>query len=173
LAKKLDLLKEQLSFLQIHNASDEEIQELELKIVRSKRGKSSRTKGASYERDVAKKFMKRFPQLDLVRTPSSGGFKKSANNKTLRGDTSNVNEDYEFMLHIEAKNQAKIQIEKWIKQAEEDCPEGKIPAVVFHKQQKIEDGKRTEKARDYICLPFEDFLEIVDDRVVELLTEGN
>jgi hypothetical protein len=77
------------------------------------------------------------------------------------------------MLHIEAKNQAKIQIEKWIKQAEEDCPEGKIPAVVFHKQQKIEDGKRTEKARDYICLPFEDFLEIVDDRVVELLTEGN
>lgn len=55
----------------------------------------------------------------------------------------------------------------WIRQAEEDCPQGKVPAVVFHRRQKNKDGKRVQDAGDYIVLPLELFLDIVDrDKVI-------
>jgi len=167
--KKLDSLREKLLLLQKYNAPKEEIEQVEKAIVASKRGRSNRSKGSNYERVIAKKFMEKFPQLKLVRTPLSGGFNKSIDNKKMRGDVSNLSEDYDFMLHLEMKNQAKLQIDKWIKQAEDDCPEGKIPTVVFHRQQKIEDGKRVETAKDYICLSLDDFLTIVDKQVVKLV----
>lgn len=161
MAKRVDLLKEQLSFLQSHNASKEEIEELEKKIARSKRGKSSRSKGSSYERTIAKVLMLKFPRLDLARTPSSGGFKKKANNEEIRGDISNLNKEVQFMLHVECKNQKTVQMEKWMKQAEDDCPSNKVPTVVYHQQQKIVEGKVVVKPKDYICLPLADFINIV------------
>jgi hypothetical protein len=164
--KKLDALKDRLLLLQKYNAPKEEIAEVEQQIVRSKRGRSSKTKGANYERTIAKKFMEKFPELKLVRTPLSGGFNKSVDNAKMRGDISNLNEEYEFMLHLELKNQSTVKMFDWIKQAEEDCPTGHVPCVVFHKQQKNEDGKRVQEAKDYVCLSLEDFLNIVKKEVV-------
>ena len=34
-----------------------------------------------------------------------------------------------------------------IQKVEEDCPEGKIPIVVFHRRQKIKNGKRIQGSR--------------------------
>lgn len=45
----------------------------------------------------------RFPDLDFSRVPSSGGFQKSSANTLLRGDLVNLNEDYDFKLHLELK----------------------------------------------------------------------
>jgi len=51
-----------------------------------KRGKRSKRKGSSYERDIAKKFKEVYKE-DLVRTPQSGGFaKKSVKADEFRGD---------------------------------------------------------------------------------------
>ena len=161
--KKIDLLKDKLLFLKSHNCSKEEIAEVEKKIEQSKRGRRSKSKGSTYERTVAKIIMDRFPVLDLVRTPSSGGFQKSSNNTSLRGDVSNVNEEVEFLLHIEAKNQKTLKLKDWLKQSQEDCPAGKIACVTFHLQQEIKEGKVTQKADDFICLRLSDFLKAVDE----------
>lgn len=166
MSSRLKILKEQLSFLKTHNASEAEIKELETKIARSKRGKRSRSKGSTYERTIAKKFMARFPKLDLARTPSSGGFKKSANNEDIRGDVSNLNKEVQLMLHLEAKNQVKWNLPEWIKQAKDDCPKGKMPCVVFHQSQLNKDGKRVQEADDFICMRLEDFLKVVEDKSV-------
>lgn len=166
MASRLKMLQEQLLFLQTHGAEQTEIEELEKKIARSKRGKSSKAKGSGYERTIAKVLMKRFPILDLARTPSSGGFKKSSNNTLIKGDITNLNSEVYLVLHLELKNQKTIQMEKWIKQSKEDCPEGKIPCVIFHQQQKIAEGKVVQKADDFICLPLEDFLSIVADKKI-------
>lgn len=175
MASRLKLLQEQLTFLKNHNATKQEIENVEKQIARSKRGKSSKAKGSSYERVIAKKIMDKFPVLDLARTPSSGGFQKSSNNEEIRGDISNLNSDVKFVLHIECKNHAKWNLPSWIKQANDDCPEGKIPMVVFHQQQLNEDGKRTQVAEDYVCLKLEDFLDIVqeDSVIKELLKNGS
>ena len=166
MASKLDLYKEQLAFLINVNAPVEKIEEIEEKIKRCKRGKKSRSKGSNYERTLAKKLMDAYPELDLARTPSSGGFKKQASNDIIRGDISNLSKEYEFLLHIEAKNQAKLKLQDWLKQAMDDCPAGKIPTVIFHQGQIIEDGKRVQEAEDYICLPLRDFISIVNKQAI-------
>ena len=162
MGKRLKMLQEQLTFLQSHNATKEEIEDIEAKIARSKKATRSKAKGGDYERVTAKRFMKYLPELDLVKTPSSGGFQHSSNNEDIRGDISNLNKDVVFQLHIECKNQKVIKMKDWLSQASSDCPSGKIPTVVFHLQQEIEEGKVTQKADDFICLRVEDFLKIVD-----------
>lgn len=140
--KNIDVLKSQLLFLQCHNGDPKDIEELERKIIASKKGSKSKRKGGNYERDVKKIFSTKYPKLELVRTPMSGGFQKATNNKSLRGDVSNVNEDFDFKLHLECKDQATWKLKDWIKQANEDCPKDKVPCVIFHQAQKNEDGKR-------------------------------
>lgn len=164
--KKIDLLKQQLLFLQSHNGSQQEIAEIEKKIEQSKRGRRSKNKGRSYENVVKDIFNKKYPNLKLVRTPASGGFQKESNNEDLRGDVSNINKEFRFMLHIEAKNQATLKIKDWMKQAIGDCPKGKYPSVVFHQQQEIKEGKRTLEADDFICMRLKDFLEIVSEEAL-------
>lgn len=166
MGKRLKLLQEQLLFLQTHNASKEEIEDIEAKIVRSKRSTKSKAKGGAFESKVAKIIMKRFPSLDLVKTPSSGGFKHSSNNEEIRGDVSNLNKEVVFMLHLECKNQKTIKMKEWLKQAESDCPKGKIPTVIFHQQQEIEDGKVVQKSEEFICMKLSDFLGVVDEKKV-------
>ena len=147
-----------------------QLEEVEKKIVASKRGKKAKTSGATYERTVAKILTDHFTAksipLDMKRTPGSGGFQKTANNDSLRGDVSNLNKDYDFKLHIEAKNATTWSLPAWLKQAQDDCPAGKIPIVAFHCKQKIEDGKVTQKSRNYVCLELEDLLQIIDERKV-------
>jgi Holliday junction resolvase len=81
-------------------------------------GRSSRTKGASAERSVA-------------RILAEYGFNGERNGRN--GITS---EDVVHSLPstwIEVKRREKLAISEWLKQAEGDAPEGYEPAVVFRK----------------------------------------
>ena len=185
--KKIDLLKEQRLFIleKIKMYGDtwcgdqakEELIAIDKKIENSKRGKKAKTSGANYERTVSKILNEHFAAknipLDMKRTPGSGGFQKTANNKSLRGDTSNLNEDYDFILHLECKNATTWSLPAWLKQAQGDCPPGKIPIVAFHCKQKIENGKVVQKSRNYVCLELEDLLQIIDERKVAKCLNSN
>ena len=116
-----------------------------------KRGKRSRNKGASFERTIAKKF-KEFFGVDLVRTPQSGGFaKKSVKADEFRGDIVSADSDKELMLHVECKNAQTWSLPAWLRQAESDCPKGKVPCVIMHKP---------NSSVDYVTLRLEDFFDI-------------
>lgn len=129
----------------------------------SKRGKRSKNKGATYERKIANTF-KTMLGIELTRTPQSGGFAKKTNKaEEFKGDLTCLEKDKEFLLHVETKNQKSVAIRKWIKQADNDCPKGKIPIVVYYLGQQIKDGHVKEEALgDFVTLRLEDFLALCD-----------
>lgn len=121
-------------------------------------GKRSKNKGNSFERAVAKKFKTAYSE-ELMRTPQSGGFaKKSEKADDFRGDIVPVDKNVKLHLHIECKNTKTWSLPAWFKQAESDCPEGKVPVVVFHQH---------NSSKDYIALSLEDFFSLVPkDKVI-------
>lgn len=123
-----------------------------------KQGKNAKRKGGQYERDIAKKFQDRYG-VELKRTPQSGGFaKKSDKADDYRGDITIVDTKQMLKLHIECKNQKQWSLPKWISQAEEDCPEGRVPIIVFHQY---------NSSKDFVCLSIEDFFNLVEkDKVI-------
>ena len=125
---------------------------------RQKLGRRSKTKGNNYERDTAKRFKEAYGE-ELVRTPQSGGFaKKSAKANDFRGDIVPADEDIDLSLHVECKCAKTWSLPAWFKQAKEDCPEGKIPVVVFHQHQ---------TSNDYIALGLQDFFNLVPkDKII-------
>lgn len=171
--KNINLLKEKLKimladpnvYMKAHKLSREEyekeLENIQAEIEKSKKGKRSKVKGSNYERKIAKIFKEKL-NVDLVRTPLSGGFMKRAEEHSLKGDLTCLERDKQFILHVECKDHKTWKLKEWINQAEEDCPKDKIPIIVFHKHQEIENGKRVEKADDYVCLKLDDFLKIVD-----------
>lgn len=181
--KKIDLVKQELE-LYLSNPSltmeskgwtkaqyDEIIEDLEQKIENSKRGRSSKNKGANYERNIAKVFKEKLG-VELKRTPQSGGFAKdTSKGDEFRGDIVSIDDTIDFNLHVECKDQATWSLPAWIRQMEEDCPEGKVSVVVFHRRQKNKDGKRIQEVGDYVALSLEDFLNIVDKDKIVLLKE--
>lgn len=119
-----------------------------------RRGKTAKRKGANYERSLAKRFHQRYG-IELKRTPQSGGFaKKSEKAADFRGDITIVDNKQMLKLHIEAKNQKTWQLKQWINQAEEDCPKGRTPIIIFHQH---------DSSKDYVCMSLEDFFKLVDD----------
>lgn len=162
--RAIDILKERLKMyrenpqlvMKSNNWSEgeflEEVNKLETKISQSKRGKSSKVKGASYERKVAKAFKDKLG-VELVRTPLSGGFQKSAKDNQLKGDISNIDSKVDFNLHVECKSHKSISLQEWLRQSEDDCPKGKIPTVVFH---------RPNTSIEYIVMSFYNFINIID-----------
>ena len=125
------------------------------KELKSKRGKSSRVKGATYENKIAK-IIKDIYNITLKRTPSSGGFAKEQHNEFFCGDLTCVDKGINFLLHIEAKNQKVLKLKDWLEQARSDCVRGKIPVVIFHTSKQVHG-----KAEDYITLPLSEFLNLV------------
>ena len=123
-----------------------------------RRGKNAKRKGGQYERDIAKKFQKRYG-VELKRTPQSGGFaKKSDKADDYRGDITIVDTKQMLLIHIECKNQKTWQLKQWIEQAEEDCPDGRTPIIIFHQH---------NSSKDYVCISLEDFFSLVEkDKVV-------
>ena len=122
-----------------------------------KKGKRSKTKGSSYERNIATKFKIVYSE-DLTRTPQSGGFsKKSDRADDFRGDIVCLNPDVNMKLHVECKNSKTWSLPKWFEQAESDVPKGKVPVVVFHKH---------GTSKDYIALSLEDFFSLVPKDVI-------
>ena len=156
------LIEEKIKFLEENDPSNKEIEELKKSLVRSKRGRASKSKGSTYERTVASIFKDKL-DIELVRTPQSGGFAKSSEKAgDYRGDIVCLEDNVDFKLSVEVKNQKTWSLPSWIRQAEDDTPEGKIPLVVYHRNQKNKDGKRIQEAGDYVTLSLEDFLDIVD-----------
>lgn len=172
--KRINLLKQELELLTSNPTLVMEqkgwtkkqyidyIEKLEEEIEKSRKGKSKRNKGSNYERTIAKIFKSKLG-IELRRTPQSGGFAKNSKKaKDFRGDIIPIDDNIDFKLHIECKNHSNWSLPSWIRQAEEDCPEDRIPVVVFHRRQKNVDGKRVQESGDYICLRLEDFLNIVN-----------
>lgn len=119
----------------------------------SKRGKNAKRKGSQYERDIARKFKERY-NIDLKRTPLSGGFAKSSEkNDEYKGDITLIDDVKHFVLHIECKNQKNWSLPNWILQASNDCPENKIPIVVFHQY---------NTSKDFVCISLNDFFSLID-----------
>ena len=143
------------------------VSDLKGKVALSQQGTSARTKGARYEITVAKHFLEKW-KVRLVRTPMSGGFQKSSDNDTFRGDLSCIDPNIDFRLSPECKKQKTWKLREWFKQAEEDTPKGKIPVVIFHEFKKVEEGKQVRKAEDYVMIKLSDFLDIVDTQKVVL-----
>lgn len=56
-------------------------------------------------------------------------------------------------LYIKGHYQKQWSLPKWLKQAEEDCPEGITPIIIFHQH---------NSSKDYVCLSLEDFFNLVD-----------
>lgn len=141
------------------------IKSLQDKIEYSKRGKSSKRKGSNYERKVARMY-KEALGINLVRTPMSGGFQKNIKATNIKGDLSCLDEDIDFILHTECKDQKAIKIRDWFRQACEDCPSNHIPTVVMHLIQQIKNGKVVSNSENLIVLRVEDFLKVVDKQKI-------
>lgn len=136
--------------LKVTNTGEEKKNQKE-KLVRQ--GKNAKRKGGQYERNIAKKFEAKYG-AELKRTPQSGGFaKKSDKADDYRGDITIVDTKQVLLLHIECKNQKQWSLPKWLKQAEEDCPEGRTPIIIFHQH---------NSSKDYVCLSLDDFFNLVE-----------
>ncbi len=93
-------------------------------------------KGKRFEREVAKEICRQFGweyKVDMARTPNSGGLQ-------LKGDIVVYNINLQFPLHIECKFgynftatdivKESSNLQKFMQQAVNDCPPGKIPVLV-------------------------------------------
>ncbi len=150
--QRLSMLKEIEGMRNLTIAEHDEKRTLEKKLIQSKRGAGSKRKGATYERKIAKIFRDVFG-IELSRTPQSGGFaKKSTKADAFRGDITCLDDTVDFKLHLEAKCQSTIRLREWIKQAEDDCPDGNIPVVIFHLQ---------GTSKEVISLRYSDFCSLV------------
>lgn len=164
LKQKLNFMTQSKDFLIKQMGEDEyasELRYLHETLDKSKRGKSAKVKGSSYENNVAKKFKQAFG-FELTRTPLSGGFAKhSKRGDDFKGDIVCLNDDVDFILHVECKNQKTWSLKSWLKQAKEDCSANKIPAVIFHQNRETSEGKVSQTNDDYITLRLEDFFALV------------
>ena len=110
-------------------------------------GKTSRRKGSSYERVVAR-ILQSIWSEEFRRTPMSGGWAK----KKITGDIVSVDRTTNnFPFSIECKNRKTLSIPAWLKQAIEDCPLIKIPLLFFHLPRDSE---------EYVCLRGKDFCHL-------------
>jgi len=127
----------------------------------SRRGRMSKRKGATYERTIKQMILDTLG-IQLERTPQSGGFAKHREGlDSVRGDL-NTFTDEKFLFHVECKNQAKWSLKAWFKQANDECPKGKIPIVVFHQGQLVEAGTRVDIAEDFVMIRARAFFDLVD-----------
>ena len=108
---------------------------------RSKAGKKAKRKGSTFERSLCKSFSD-FWGSKFFRTPMSGG-SQLKHDYNLAGDVSTPDETFPY--HVEAKNQqalkgfytiftsTKCPVWKWWDQCTTECPDDKIPLLVFTK----------------------------------------
>lgn len=162
--RRVDLLKDKLVFLKENAPGSPEIEKLEKQIKKSNLGKSSKTKGANFERKIVNELNKIFPLLKFGRTASSGGYLKGIENNALRGDVVCYTDNVNFLLHLELKNHKNgwTSVQEWFKQAENDCINGKIPVLIMHQSQ----VKGKFKSQDFVMLKFNDFFSIIDEKKI-------
>ena len=123
-------------------------------------GKMSRRKGSGYERKVAH-ILEVVWDEKFKRTPLSGGWAK----EKITGDIVPIDrQEDNFPFSIECKNQKAISVPKWLNQAKEDCPEGKIPLLIFH---------LLRDQDEYVCLTLTNFTNLIKDYVADSYTKGS
>lgn len=104
-------------------------------------GKKSRTKGANFERQIAKILSAEFG-VTLRRTPLSGGWAKDSN--VAAGDIVCVDDDAYWPFCIECKNAEGWRFsslltdkhswfDNWLRQARDECPPNKKAILIFSK----------------------------------------
>ena len=114
----------------VKREAKESIKEKEEKKARSRRGRSARAKGASFERTIAKLFQEKYG-IEFTRTPMSGGFAKNKDkSEGFKGDIVPVDKTVNLNIHVECKSQKTWKMRDWLKQAKEDCPKDKTPLVI-------------------------------------------
>ena len=108
---------------------------------RRKAGRKAKRKGSSYERILCKAFSGLWG-AKFFRTPMSGGSQLKYD-YNLAGDISTPDETFPY--HVEAKNQEALKglhtiftstqcpVWKWWDQCTTECPDNKIPLLVFTK----------------------------------------
>ena len=96
-------------------------------------GRGARIKGNNFERKVSKIITPWWSYLkdkiiSFRRVPNSGGL-------NIKGDimTEDLTDMKDFPLHLELKCQERFNVNDYYKQASHDAPEGKIPTVIFSK----------------------------------------
>ena len=106
---------------------------------RRKAGRKAKRKGSTYERTLCKAFASLWGSK-FFRTPMSGGSQLKYD-YNLAGDVSTPDETFPY--HVEAKNQEalksfhnifvspKCPVWKWWNQATTECPDDKVPLVIF------------------------------------------
>lgn len=133
------------------------VKKVETKEDRSRRGRTSRNKGANYERLVAKKF-EEVIGVSLSRTPQSGGHAKAkCTSQNFKGDIVSLEEGKDLVLSIECKNAKNWSLPAWLRQSEEEASEDKIPVVIFHQH---------GTSNDYVTLSLDNFLELTKDSLL-------
>ena len=129
----------------------------------SRRGRTSKAKGANFERAVAKK-LKDVYGVEFVRTPLSGGFlKNKIKSQDFKGDIVPADKNVICVLHMEIKSQKIWSLPAWLKQAENDAPENSYPCVITHLH---------NTSKDYIMMGLDDFLRIVPEETIITHLEG-
>jgi hypothetical protein len=116
----------------------------------SRRGRSSKQKGARYERLIAEAVAEwlGLPTSDVFRT-------RTGSNKEDIGLSEEAARRFPFS--IEAKHHKSLKLPEWIKQASTNAAKvGRKPVVVFRASR-----DRGSESTDYVCLTFFDFMEIV------------
>ena len=156
---------------------------------RRKAGRKAKRKGSSYERVLCKSFSE-FWGAKFFRTPMSGG-SQLKHDYNLAGDISTPDETFPY--HVEAKNQealksfhniftsSKCPVWKWWDQCTTECPDGKVPLLVFTKNYMpsfimapryfvclIEDIALTPLGEGDVHNSFEEFIRVKDCAVLTL-----
>ena len=100
---------------------------------------NSRDKGNRFERRIANTLKEAFG-VNLRRTPLSGGW--AEDHPDTAGDIVNTDPEADWPYSIECKNSESWRLESlftdnhkwfddWWKQTLDECPEGKIPVLIF------------------------------------------
>lgn len=84
-------------------------------------GAGARDKGNAAELEVARIFTD--AGFECRRTPNSGGLFIPGDIVWLGGQALN--------LHVEVKRQERLEIQRWTRQADAECPEGSVPVLCY------------------------------------------
>ena len=137
----------------VKREAKESIKEKEEKKARSRRGRSARAKGASFERTIAKLLQEKY-DIEFTRTPMSGGFAKNKDNSEgFKGDIVPVDKKVNLNIHVECKSQKTWKMRDWLKQAKEDCPKDKTPLVI---------AREFGTPNIFVTMPIEGFFALVE-----------
>lgn len=125
-------------------------------------GRGARIKGKNFERKIAKQLSDWYSEIKgknitLRRVPNSGGL-------NIKGDimTEDVLDMKEFPLHLELKNQERWNVRDYYSQSENDCPSGKIPTVIFSKN----------NDHSFIMLKLEDFIKFTKELKCQVIPKN-